>query len=44
MVGAAGIEPAPPCSQSRCAASALRSDMAVSPMLTAPAGEAQQGK
>ena len=37
MVGAAGIEPAPPCSQSRCAASALRSDMAASPMPTAPA-------
>ena len=43
MVGAAGLEPAPPCSQSRCATSALRSDMAASTMLTAPpAGEAQQ--
>ena len=37
MVGAAGIEPAPPCSQSRCAASALHSDIAVNTMLTAPA-------
>lgn len=37
MVGAAGIEPAPPCSQSRCAASALRSELAASPMPTAPA-------
>lgn len=37
MVGAAGIEPATTCSQSRCAASALHSDMAVNTMLTAPA-------
>ena len=36
MVGAAGIEPATTCSQSRCAASALHSDMAVNTMLTAP--------
>ena len=35
MVGAAGIDPATTCSQSRCAASALHSDMAASPMLTA---------
>ena len=40
MVGAAGIEPAPPCSQSRCAASALHSDMAVNTMLTASTGYA----
>lgn len=37
MVGAAGIEPAAICSQSRCAAAALRSELAASPMPTAPA-------
>ena len=37
LVGAAGIEPAPTCSQSRCATSALRSELAASPMPTAPA-------
>lgn len=37
MVGAAGIEPATACSQSRRAASALRSELAASPMPTAPA-------
>lgn len=36
MVGAAGIEPATACSQSRRAASALRSELAASPMPTAP--------
>ncbi len=44
LVGVAGIEPAASCSQSRCATSALRSDMAASPMLTAPGREAQYGK
>ena len=37
MVGAAGIEPATACSQSRRAASALRSELAASTMLTATA-------
>lgn len=37
MVGAAGIEPATACSQSRRAASALRSELAASPMPTATA-------